>query len=61
MIAAPTQPILELDNLSAFYGQSEALKSSTLHVERGEIVVVLGPNGACKSTMMRAIVGLLRT
>jgi branched-chain amino acid transport system ATP-binding protein len=59
--AAPTRPILELDNLSASYGQSEALKPSTLHVTRGEIVVVLGPNGAGKSTMMRAIMGLIRT
>jgi branched-chain amino acid transport system ATP-binding protein len=55
------QFVLELDNLSAFYGQSEALKSASLNVARGEIVVVLGPNGAGKSTMMRAIMGIIRT
>ncbi len=51
--------VLELDGISAGYGETEILHGVSLHVEAGEIVVVIGPNGAGKSTAMKAIFGLL--
>ncbi len=52
--------LLELDRLSAGYGAIEALKELSLIVEEGEIVTLLGSNGAGKSTTLRAISGLLK-
>ena len=52
--------LLELDNVSAHYGQVQALRGITLHVAHGEIVALLGPNGAGKSTTLRSIIGLLQ-
>jgi branched-chain amino acid transport system ATP-binding protein len=54
-------PMLEVEALSARYGQVEALRRVDLHVDDGELVAVLGPNGAGKSTLMRAILGLVPT
>jgi branched-chain amino acid transport system ATP-binding protein len=51
------QPLLELDDLHVFYGNIEALKGVTLHVNKGEIVTLIGSNGAGKSTTLRAISG----
>jgi branched-chain amino acid transport system ATP-binding protein len=53
-------PLLELENVVTAYGKVEALKGLTLHVEEGEIVALLGSNGAGKSTTLRTISGLLR-
>ena len=52
--------ILDLDGLQVFYGNIEALKGVSLHVMRGEIVTLIGSNGAGKSTTLRTISGLLR-
>ena len=51
--------VLELDAVSAGYGETEILHGVDLQVDRGEIVVVVGPNGAGKSTAMKAVFGLL--
>ena len=53
-------PLLELENVVTAYGKVEALKGLTLHVEQGEIVALLGSNGAGKSTTLRTISGLIR-
>ena len=53
-------PLLELHELSAAYGAVEALKGLTLHVGEGEIVALLGSNGAGKSTTLRTISGLMK-
>jgi branched-chain amino acid transport system ATP-binding protein len=53
-------PLLELTELSAAYGPVEALKSLTLHVGEGEIVALLGSNGAGKSSTLRTISGLMK-
>lgn len=53
-------PLLELDDVSAHYGQVKALDHVSLHVNEGEVVALLGPNGAGKSTTLRSVVGLLR-
>jgi branched-chain amino acid transport system ATP-binding protein len=53
----PQEPLLELDDLHVFYGNIEALKGVTLHVNAGEVVTLIGSNGAGKSTTLRAISG----
>ena len=53
-------PLLELKNISSAYGSVEALRGVSLHVEKGEIVTLLGANGAGKSTTLRTISGLIK-
>ena len=53
-------PLLELHELSAAYGAVEALKGLSLQVGEGEIVALLGSNGAGKSTTLRTISGLMK-
>ena len=52
-------PLLEVDNLCVHYGAIQALHGVTLSVEKGQIVALLGCNGAGKSTTLRAISGLI--
>ena len=52
--------LLELENIHAFYGKIHALKGISLSVEEGEIVTLIGANGAGKSTTLRTISGLVR-
>ena len=52
--------ILDVDLISVSYGPVQALNNVSLYVERGEIVVLLGANGAGKSTMLECILGLRR-
>ncbi len=51
--------MLELRGLSSGYGAIEALKSINIHIEGGEIVTLIGANGAGKSTTLRNITGLV--
>ena len=51
---------LELTHVEAFYGKIRALKGIDLTVERGEIVTLIGANGAGKSTTLKAISGLMK-
>ncbi len=51
--------LLEVDNLSVNYGAIEAIRGCSLRVEQGEIVTLIGGNGAGKSTTLRTISGLL--
>src|SRR3954471_1163533 len=50
--------LLELKDVFTYYGNIEALKGITLDVEEGEIVTLIGSNGAGKSTTLRSISGL---
>jgi branched-chain amino acid transport system ATP-binding protein len=52
--------LLELDNVHTYYGRIHALKGISLCVEEGEIVTLIGANGAGKSTTLRTISGLVR-
>lgn len=52
--------LLEVDNVHTYYGNIHALKGVSLTVEEGEIVTLIGANGAGKSTTLRTISGLLR-
>jgi branched-chain amino acid transport system ATP-binding protein len=54
------QPLLEIRRLRASYGAVEVLRGIDFTVNRGEIVALLGTNGAGKSTILRCISGLLR-
>lgn len=53
--------MLEIQQLDAFYSDFQALFGIDLRVDRGEIVAIIGANGAGKSTTMRAITGLLKS
>ncbi|MBA3408010.1 MAG: ABC transporter ATP-binding protein, partial [Solirubrobacterales bacterium] len=51
-------PLLEVEDIVTAYGSIEALKGVTLAVEEGEVVTLIGSNGAGKSTTLRSISGL---
>jgi branched-chain amino acid transport system ATP-binding protein len=50
--------LLEISDVSLLYGRIQALHGISLHVEEGEVVALIGANGAGKSTTMRAISGI---
>jgi branched-chain amino acid transport system ATP-binding protein len=52
--------MLEVANIEAFYGETQALFGASLTVGASEIVALLGPNGAGKTTTIRSILGLTR-
>jgi branched-chain amino acid transport system ATP-binding protein len=58
--AASDGPILEVEDIHTYYGSIHALKGVSLQVNQGEIVSLLGANGAGKSTTLRSINGLNR-
>ena len=51
-------PFLEIKGLNAWYGESHVLHGVDFHVNEGEVVTLLGRNGAGRTTTMRAIMGL---
>ena len=53
-----TTPALEIKNLQAWYGESHVLHGVDITVQPGEVVTLLGRNGAGRTTTMRAIMGL---
>ncbi|NCD26060.1 MAG: ABC transporter ATP-binding protein [Deltaproteobacteria bacterium] len=53
-------PLLALDHVSVSYGPVQAVRDVSLHVDQGEVVTLIGANGAGKSTILRAISGLAR-
>ncbi len=53
-------PILEVDNIHSYYGNIHALKGISLTVDKGEIVTLIGANGAGKSTTLRTVCGLMK-
>jgi branched-chain amino acid transport system ATP-binding protein len=52
--------LLELDDIHTYYGNIHALKGVSLFVDRGEVVTLIGSNGAGKSTTLRTISGIQR-
>jgi branched-chain amino acid transport system ATP-binding protein len=52
--------MLELQNVHSYYGNIHALKGISLTVEKGEIVTLIGANGAGKSTTLRTITGIMK-
>jgi branched-chain amino acid transport system ATP-binding protein len=57
-VNAQAQNILELENVHTYYGSIQALKGISIEVKDGEIVTLIGANGAGKSTTLRSINGL---
>jgi branched-chain amino acid transport system ATP-binding protein len=55
----PDSRLLEVRELTAFYGDFQALFGVSLTVARGEVVAVIGANGAGKSTLLKSIAGLM--
>lgn len=53
--------VLILKNIDVYYGKIHAIKRVSLHVNKGEIVTLIGGNGAGKTTLLRTISGLIRS
>ncbi len=53
-----TVALLEVDGIHTFYGSIEALRGVSLEVDEGEVVTMIGSNGAGKSTTLRSVSGL---
>ncbi|MDY3296165.1 ABC transporter ATP-binding protein [Selenomonas sp.] len=54
------EPMLKIDDINVYYGAIHAIKGISLTVNQGEIVTLIGANGAGKSTTLRTISGLLK-
>jgi len=59
MSATAATPILEIEAIDAFYGTIQALRGISIEVREGEVVTLIGANGAGKSSTLRAINGVL--
>jgi branched-chain amino acid transport system ATP-binding protein len=57
----PSEPLLRVEKLVVRYGQVQALHGLSLEVYPGEVVAIIGSNGAGKSTTMRAISGMVKS
>ena len=53
--------LLEVEDLNVYYGAIHAIQGVSFNIEQGEIVTLIGANGAGKSTTLRTISGLLRS
>lgn len=51
--------MLSIENLNAYYGQAHVLKDVSINVNKGEVVVMLGPNGHGKSTLLKSLCGMV--
>lgn len=58
-VVIPTEEIVHVAGLCLAYGNKDALRDISLTIQRGEIVAVMGRNGAGKSSLLRSIVGIL--
>ena len=52
--------VLQVENINVYYGSIHAVKDVSFHVEQGEVVTLIGANGAGKSTTLKTISGLLK-
>jgi len=59
-MADTSRPLLKVDKLEGWYGESHILHGISFEVPQGQVVTLLGRNGAGKTTTMRAIMGILR-
>ncbi len=54
------QPLLAVEDLNAWYGDSHILHGMNLHVKKGEVITLLGRNGVGKSTTIKALMGVVK-
>lgn len=54
-----TNPLLKVESIHAYYGNIHALHGISLHIDEGEIVTLIGSNGAGKTTIIRSISGIM--
>jgi branched-chain amino acid transport system ATP-binding protein len=59
-MSSAAEPLLTVRDIDAHYGPIQALRSLTLHVNHGEMVALVGANGAGKSTTLRTVSGMIR-
>jgi branched-chain amino acid transport system ATP-binding protein len=57
-ISGMTEPLLQIEQLDAYYGKSHILQGVDLCVSHGEMVVVVGRNGMGKTTLLKSILGM---
>jgi branched-chain amino acid transport system ATP-binding protein len=57
--AAARTPVLAVENLQAWYGESHILHGVDFHVNAGEVVTLLGRNGAGKTTTLKSVMGII--
>jgi branched-chain amino acid transport system ATP-binding protein len=55
----PVRPLLAIENLQAWYGESHILHGVTFEVRAGEVVTLLGRNGAGKTTTLKSVMGMV--
>ena len=53
--------VLQVENINVYYGSIHAVKDVSFHVEPGEVVTLIGANGAGKSTTLNTVAGLLHS
>jgi branched-chain amino acid transport system ATP-binding protein len=59
MLDKTTGPLLEVNDLHAWYGESHVLHGATFNVQAGEVVTLLGRNGAGKTTTLKSVMGIV--
>ena len=59
MLDTTSRPLLEIAGLEAWYGESHILHGVEFNVRQGEVVCLLGRNGACKTTTLKSIMGMV--
>jgi len=59
MVALMTEPLLKVENLQAWYGESHILHGVDFEVGRGELVTLLGRNGVGKTTTLKSVMGIV--
>src|SRR5437016_14486098 len=59
MLDVSGAPLLAVENLQAWYGESHILHGATFEVRAGEVVTLLGRNGAGKTTTLKSIMGIV--
>jgi len=57
--SAMQTPVLQINSLSAFYGELRAIHDINLTLHRGDVLAIIGANGAGKSTLLRSLSGLM--
>lgn len=52
--------MVNIEDLTVYYGNSKALENVNLHIEKGQICAVIGPSGAGKSTLLKVMAGIIK-